>query len=416
MNTLQVHNSNTSNTAPLRIVVIGVGHLGAIHTRLLTSSAEQLHIVVAGIYDSRQERAETVATEYGIEQIFSSLNDALDATDAVIIVTPTSTHYALAQAALHAGKHCFIEKPIASHYHEAIELVQAAERQGLVVHVGHVERFNPALVAARQRFDPHALSANAEHEALAPLFIEAHRLAQFKPRATDVSVILDLMIHDIDIVLQLVSSPLVQIDANGVAILTDTPDIANARLRFANGCVANLTASRITQKPMRKMRIFQRDAYCSMDFATGDVEVFRLVDEGVLAMPRNDGTHSLDSSLQGSQTSSLAVMLGNIEAGTRKRAILFEKPTAPPMNAIAEEQKLFVQAIRSLQTANQSAHSAHIAHGFYTQELPLAFTEQLSATHSTGVSAAATAAQAAEALRVAEEIARQIALQPFSPS
>jgi predicted dehydrogenase len=395
-------------SSPLRLAVIGVGHLGAIHTKLWKqyqdTSAElptSPSIELAGIFDDDTARAQSVAQEHGVKRVFASFDDALASADAVCIVTPTSTHYALASRALRAGKHCFIEKPITSTHAEAQDLVRLAAETQRVVHVGHVERFNPALEAVRNRFGAapafESALASAPHSSpnaaptltptLAPRFIEAHRLAQFKPRATDVSVILDLMIHDIDIVLQLVQSPVVQVDANGVAILTDTPDIANARIRFANGCVANLTASRITQKPMRKMRVFQGDAYISMDFATGDVEIFRLIDA-----EDSDGSTpeaSIDGASAPSMSSSIpAMMLGNIEAGTRadgkKRAIIFEKPHNVVVNAIAREQELFVQAIAA-QAAPQHEHS----------------------TRSTQ-SAATDAAQAAAALALAEEIARQI--------
>jgi predicted dehydrogenase len=376
--------AHTSNQNPLRLAVIGVGHLGAIHTKLWQQQsllASPL-VVLAGIYDDDTARAQQVAQEQGVERVFASFEEALANADALCIVTPTSTHYELAKRALAAGKHCFIEKPITTTHTEAIDLVRLADEPHCVVHVGHVERFNPALEAVRSRFELFE-SKDENHNqfpqtppTLAPLFIEAHRLAQFKPRATDVSVILDLMIHDIDIVLQLVQSPVVQVDANGVAILTDTPDIANARIRFENGCVANLTASRITQKPMRKMRVFQRDAYISMDFATGDVEIFRLVDGGDEAEQHNDhAAATADASARGIP----AMMLGNIEAGSRsdgkKRAIVFEKPNQEPINAIAREQELFVRAI---------------LHGSHT------------APHATD------ALQASSALALAEEIARQI--------
>lgn len=318
-------NTHTDSIKP-RIVVIGVGHLGAIHVKLWTQNAQA---VLVGVLDENAERAQAVLSEVGNldSRVFTSLAEALENADAVSIVTPTSTHFDIATLALSAGKHCFIEKPITTTSLQALELNTLAEQNGCVIHVGHVERFNPAL---------RAFQSSTQHYDFAPLFIEAHRLAQFKPRATDVSVILDLMIHDIDIVLWLVKSRVVQIDANGVAVLTDTPDIANARIRFENGCVANLTASRITQKPMRKMRVFQRDAYVSMDFAEKSVEVFRLMDE-------EGAGNAMQSSLAGGVP---AMMLGNIEAGTRNRAILFEKPIVTDSNAIAAEQQHFLDAIR----------------------------------------------------------------------
>lgn len=310
---------------PLRIAVLGTGHLGSIHAKLW-NTAHDAHLV--GVFDPDDTKARAVAEQYNCRS-FSSVEEVLPHVDAVAIAAPTSAHYALARQCLEAGKHCFIEKPITTTYAEAHDLIEIATKHGLVIQVGHVERFNPGL--------------NALHGYnLAPMFIEAHRLAQFKPRATDVSVIHDLMIHDIDIVLWLVRSPVQSIDANGVAVLTDTPDIANARIRFENGCVANLTASRISQKQMRKMRLFQRDAYISIDFAAPSVEVFRLIDEGT----------------QPIATETPAFMLGNIEAGTQKRSIVFEKPDISPTNAIQLEQQAFVQAIGNHRPIAVSADEA----------------------------------------------------------
>lgn len=309
---------------PLRIAVLGTGHLGSIHTKLWNSVEG---VTLTGIFDPDMDRATSIAEQHNTTA-FSSVEEALDHADAVTIATPTSAHHALAKQCLEANKHCFIEKPITSTYAEACNLIDLAAGKGLVIQVGHVERFNPGLSAL------HGYK-------LAPTFIEAHRLAQFKPRATDVSVIHDLMIHDIDIVLWLVKSPVAQIDANGVAVLTDTPDIANARIRFENGCVANLTASRISQRQMRKMRLFQRDAYISIDFAAPSVEVFRLVPEG-----------------ETSPSGVPALMLGNIDAGTKKRTILFEKPEIEHANAIQLEQESFVRAIRDNSPAAVSATEA----------------------------------------------------------
>ena len=310
-----------------RIAVIGTGHLGAIHTRLWL---QQPFAHLACIYDTDAERAErliaTLAEEFPHARsvrIAPNLAEALQDADAVTIATPTSTHFAVAEECLSAGKHCFIEKPVSTNAAEADQLAHKAQQQKCIIHVGHVERFNPAL-------------AGIDSERLQPLFIEAHRLAQFKPRATDVSVILDLMIHDIDIALWLVRSPVAEIHANGVAVLTDTPDIANARIRFANGCVANLTASRISAKPMRKMRIFQRDAYMAFDFADNTVEMFHITDDEQPHRTVRDGSSELVP----------AMMLGNIDAGLHKRSIWYEQPTIAKGNAISEEQRAFVEAIR----------------------------------------------------------------------
>jgi len=327
----------TTHSNKIRIAVLGTGHLGSIHTRLW-KTADNAELV--GIYEPNPVQAEKVAGENGVV-IFTTLEEAFATVDAVTIASPTLFHYELAVEAIKAGKHCFIEKPITATYQEAEKLIALARENSVLVQVGHVERFNPGLAALH-------------NYQMAPLFIEAHRLAQFKPRATDVSVVLDLMIHDIDIALSLVKSPVISIDAHGVAVLTETPDIANARIRFANGCVANLTASRISAQPMRKMRLFQKDAYLSIDFAKGSVEVYRILNEG-------------------EQTSSIpAMMLGSIDTDDVKKSIVYEQPIAPQVNAIAEEQRAFINAILG--------HS------------PIAV----------------SAVDAAEALRIAEEVAKAI--------
>jgi predicted dehydrogenase len=309
----------------LRIAISGTGHLGSIHAKLLAAQAPE-NSVLCGIYDPDQERSKSLAATYSV-QSFSSPEASLEQCDALIIASPTSTHYQVACQAIEQGIHCFIEKPITATYQQARDLISLAEKHNVIVQVGHVERFNPALAALH----------NYE---IKPLFIETHRLAQFKPRATDVSVIHDLMIHDLDIILWLVRSPVISIDANAVAVLTETADIANARITFANGCVANITASRISAQPMRKMRIFQQNGYLSVDFAKPSVDVYRLSDSapGADAMP--------------------ATMLGQIDAGPSKRYILFEQPAVPAINAIAEEHKAFVQAIQGQRPVAVSAHDA----------------------------------------------------------
>lgn len=349
---------NNKKIIMVSLAIIGAGHLGSIHTKLWR---EQEGVRVVGIVDADAERAEARAKEFAVPHI-TSFDEALERAEALVIVTPTVTHYELAKRALEAGKHCFIEKPITTSRAEALHLHELAAERRRVVHVGHIERFNPAL-RALEKAQARVGTGTDSGMFITPLFIEAHRLAQFKPRATDVSVVLDLMIHDIDIALWLARSPIEEIHANGVAILTDTPDIANARLQFANGCVANLTASRISQKPMRKMRVFQQGAYISMDFAANDVELFRLVEQGVSAQEIASGVP--------------AMMLGNIDAGTRQREILFEKPVVEASNALASEQGAFIKAIR----------------------LGDAF----------AVPPATTILEAAEALRVADDIAEKIA-------
>lgn len=318
----------------VKIGVIGTGHLGSIHLKLWLS---ENNIEFIGIFDSDIERAEMLGEEYKVKA-FSSIDELISNCDAVTIAVPTSLHYEIALKCINQGVHCFIEKPITDNYDEAKELIERAKDKQVLIQVGHVERFNPALKALK-------------NYKLEPVFIEAHRLSQFKPRAIDVSVIHDLMIHDIDIMLWLVKSKVEHIDANGVAILTDTPDIANARITFENGAVANLTASRITAKPMRKMRIFQKDAYISIDFGKGSVEVFRLQDA--------------DETCPVEENAVPATMLGTIEAGLKNRNIVFEMPTVPEINAIAEEQKSFIDSIINKSpiavSASEAAEALRIA-------------------------------------------------------
>lgn len=298
----------------LKISVIGTGHLGNVHTRLWKSNS---NVELSGIFDIDKERCEQIAAEYGCTA-FNSLDEALENSNGVTIAVPTSLHHDIGLKCLDKGVHCLIEKPITSTSEEAYDLISKANEKKLLIQVGHVERFNPALAAIKD------LEMN-------PMFIEAHRLAQFKPRAIDVSVILDLMIHDIDIMLWLVKSKVKSIEANGVSVLTDTPDICNARITFENGAVANLTASRISANPMRKMRMFQKNAYISVDFGNQNVEIFKITDEneeiGIPGIP--------------------ATMLGTIEAGLKNKKIIYQKPVIPEINAIAEEQKAFIQAIEN---------------------------------------------------------------------
>lgn len=294
-----------------KISVIGVGHLGTIHARLLKKNdfAE-----LVGIYDIDNSKAKELSRELGCKP-FESVQDAVEAADAVIISTTTSTHYEIAIECIERGKHCFIEKPITATYKQALDIIEKASKKGVLIQVGHVERFNPALQTIIQ-YKP------------TPLFIESHRLSQFKPRAIDVSVVFDLMIHDIDIILWFIKSKVKHISANGVPVLTETNDIANARLEFENGAVANLTASRITAKPIRKMRIFQKHAYFSIDLANQKVEVYRIPDPN-------------ENIPQGTP----AVMLGNIFAGTKDVSIIYEVPEVKESNAITEEQTLFCRSI-----------------------------------------------------------------------
>ncbi len=291
------------------IGVIGVGHLGSLHTKIL-KQIPQARLV--GVYDRDPSRAASVAREYRTEA-FPTADALLAKVEAVSIATPTVSHFELAAQSVGRGIHTFLEKPVTQSVEDGNALADLAARRSVKVQVGHIERFNPALLALRDY-------------TIRPMFIESHRLAQFDPRGTDVAVVLDLMIHDIDIILSLVRSPVTKIDANGVAVVSGSVDIANARLQFANGCVANVTASRISQKKMRKMRLFQRDAYISIDFSEGKTEVFRLASEG----EPSDGAGR---------------MLGQIERGATRRNILYERPAVKKNNALQVEFELFLDAI-----------------------------------------------------------------------
>ena len=242
----------------LKVGVFGVGHLGKFH---LNNWKEMDEIEIKGFYDPSDLNAEEVAKDYQIKR-FNDPDELIDACDIIDIVTPTTSHYELCKKAILKSKHVFVEKPLAHTINEAKEIVKLVKEANTKFQVGHVERFNPALLAARE-YD------------LAPMFIEVHRLSQFNPRGTDVSVILDLMIHDIDIILSLVKSSVKNVFANGVNVLSDTPDIANVRMEFDNGCVANLTSSRISMKKMRKMRLFQKDSYIGINFLDKKTEVIK---------------------------------------------------------------------------------------------------------------------------------------------
>ena len=314
---------------PLNVGVIGVGHLGSLHTKMY---AEISSAKLIGVFDSDPQRAEKTAAEFGIKA-FPVLDDLLSQVEAVSIATPTQSHYDVAMQVIKRGVHLLIEKPITATIEQAQALTERAETKGLKLQVGHIERFNPAILA----LEPYNIT---------PLFIESHRLAQFNPRGSDVAVVLDLMIHDIDLILSLVKSKVTRIDANGIAVISDTPDIANARLQFENGCVANVTASRISQNKMRKMRLFQRDAYISIDFAQGLSEVFRLVDEG---------TANVKSTM----------MLGKIDQGQHKRIIVYEQPEVQEVNALKYELECFIESIQKNKdtpvTGRDGLHALEVA-------------------------------------------------------
>ncbi len=250
----------------IRTAVVGVGHLGSVHARILANLKTSK---LVGVYDIVPERAQEVARKWGV-QAFPSLEALLEAAEAVSVVTPTESHYAVARRVLEAGRHLFLEKPMTPTVEEARQLVHLARKQGVKFQVGHVERFNPAVLAVRNQVKD-------------PRFIESHRLTMFPGRGTDVDVVLDLMIHDLDLVLYFVGPRKIEfLDAVGVPVLTPRVDIANARIRFDNGCTVNLTASRVYSSQMRKFRIFQKDTYISLDTRKKEVEVYMLRDGTVL--------------------------------------------------------------------------------------------------------------------------------------
>ncbi len=294
----------------LRLSIIGVGKLGAIHARLAAATPDA---ELVGVYDIDTDRAAELARSHRVRP-FATLEEAIEASDACVVVTPTSTHRVVAEQIMRGGCDVFIEKPVTTSVAEADSLAAVAEQTDRVVAVGHVERFNPAFLGAADSPEP--------------LFIEAHRLARFSPRATDVAVIFDLMIHDIDLVLTMLGgAEPTEIRASGVAVASDEIDIANARLEFASGCTANLTASRISRNPMRKMRLFSRDCYTSLDFGEPSVERFRILrGKG----GPTDTPHDL-TDLDASDKVNLA-------------DVAYERPTMPTINAIGRELELFVRA------------------------------------------------------------------------
>lgn len=295
----------------LPVGVIGVGHLGSLHAKMY-AEIPSAHLV--GVYDMDASRTEKAARVYNT-QVSSSLDELLEMVSAVSIATPTKTHFDIASRVIAKGVHVLLEKPITQTVDEAESLIKLAKQNNVKIQVGHIERFNPAILAL-------------EKYHLQPMFIESHRLAQFNPRGTDVAVVLDLMIHDIDIILSLVKSSVESIQANGVAVVSDTVDIANARMQFKNGCVANVTASRISQKKMRKMRMFQRDAYISVDFSEGLAEVYRLADESSVA-------------------SGMTMLLGEVTRDSVKRNIVYERPEVKEINALKYELEQFIDAIQN---------------------------------------------------------------------
>lgn len=291
----------------LKIGVLGAGHLGKIHLNCI-KQIEQYDLV--GFYDAAEETAKQVEAEMGVKS-FDTIDALINEVDVVDIVTPTIRHFECASKALRKRKHVFIEKPIVATPEEANALKKLADEAGVKVQVGHVERFNPAFFAAEPFIGE-------------PLFIEAHRLALFNPRGTDVPVVLDLMVHDLDILLTIVKSPIAHISASGVSIVSPTPDITNARIEFENGTVANLTASRLSLKNMRKTRIFQKDAYITVDFLDKKAEIVRIHDDVDEANPL-----SMNLTL----------------ADGKEKQITFEMPEIHPINAIKTELESFYDAV-----------------------------------------------------------------------
>ncbi|MBC8041821.1 MAG: Gfo/Idh/MocA family oxidoreductase [Rhizobacter sp.] len=310
---------------PLRIALIGAGRLGAIHAKLLREiSSERDDVIFAGIYDADPARAAAVAKDCGVAAL-ASLGTAAMRCDAAIVATTTSTHFTIAAFLLEQKKHLFIEKPITATITEADALIKLEQANGVKIQVGHIERFNPALVAIEAYI----------HR---PRFITAERLAGFQLRATDVSVVHDLMIHDIDLILSLVNSEVVHVSASGMKVFSDEIDIANARLEFANGAVANVTASRLSRTKARKMRFFSTDpnTYASLDFSTGKSEVFRLLSE-----PSGRKTK-----LKEAAAAKILSLFGDIAGQLNGRTIDYISPDAPKVNAMKMEQTSFIDAVR----------------------------------------------------------------------
>jgi len=321
----------------LKVGVIGTGHLGKFH---LNNWAQIEGVQLVGFCDTDDANAQLVSEKYNLPR-YSSEN-LMDECDIVDIVAPTIFHFELCEAAIKKGKHVFVEKPLANTMDEARELVKLAKEANIKFQVGHVERFNPAFLALKEY-------------SLQPMFIEVHRLAQFNPRGTDVSVVLDLMIHDIDIILSLVKSNVNYISANGVSVMSDTPDIANVRIEFDNGCVANLTSSRISMKKMRKMRLFQKDAYIGIDFLEKKTEIIKLNTPG----EKN-------------------VFTFDIETNSGKKTIAIASPIVPEVNAIKMELEEFRNAV-----LNNTNTPVSVLDGFRAMEVAHQILEKISkANHS----------------------------------
>ncbi len=294
-----------SDNKKVKIGLLGVGHLGKIHLKCL----HETDFDIIGVYDPNPVSQKYVRDNYDI-RVYDSIDQLIDDADALDVVSTTITHYELALKAIDLGKHVFIEKPICSTLEEAKTLVKSTRKQNVKVQIGHVERYNPAIISLKDR-------------EVSPKFIEGHRLTTFNTRGNDVSVMLDLMIHDLDLVLELVGSEVVDVQANGVCVVNDTPDICNARITFDNGCVANLTASRISMKQMRKLRMFQGNEYISLDFLEKEAQIIKL-----------------ESLPEGQESSGMT-----IETSSGKKTISIETPQITEVNAIVEELRDFHRSI-----------------------------------------------------------------------
>jgi predicted dehydrogenase len=314
----------------LKIGLVGVGHLGKIHLKCIQQIPE---LLLTGIYDISQTERDKVAYETGVKA-FNSYEELLEVSDAVDIVSSTSSHYALAEQAIRHSKHCFIEKPVCASLEEAIQLRELNKQYPVNIQIGHVERFNPSFAAIKSYIKQ-------------PKFIEAHRLSTFNPRGRDVSVIHDIMIHDLDLICLLANSPLKEVKANGVSLVSPLPDICNARLEFMNGLVCNVTASRISMKQMRKLRIFQEDAYISIDMLEKEAQVIRLLD---------------------------AYEEDTIELETHKgqKYISLINPEIHPVNAILEELKSFWKSV-----VKEEVPEVNLDEGIQVLSLVQAITKQI---------------------------------------
>lgn len=322
----------------IKVGLLGAGHLGKIHLKLLKEIPQ---FQIMGFFDLDKEKSQKVQNEFNVPA-FNSADELIAACDAVDIVTPTLTHHPFAVNALKKSKHIFIEKPIATTLEEAKQIVTFADEADVKVQIGHVERFNPAFLSVQKYFDN-------------PMFIETHRLAQFNPRGTDVSVVLDLMIHDIDIVLSVVKSNVKKINASGVAVVSDSPDICNARIEFDNGAVANVTASRISLKNMRKSRFFQRDAYISVDFLEKKTEIIRM------------------KTIAEEPTDPFAITIDLGDKGMKQ--IFFDNPKIEEGNAIKMELESFADSIindkPTAVTAEEGYRALEVAYKIIEKMMPL---------------------------------------------